>query len=292
MIPSGARPTKSDHRDHSYPRTFGSVLRTNFPLEFDTDAGLTMPDQMSSNTLFTPPVDALPMGCTGYTQSELCGDEDKTIYRPDYTYDQTLFIEGQQRGVGCDIRNSLKSTIIYGVERIDESKGVEEAVKHHRGQYFNVIDATELDSFDDIRSSVLLNQRPVSIGLPWFAPFEYVDETGMIPGVDYSAYVYRKWWFGLRMYAIDGTPWHNAKVAGWVERGGKPYLKVKSWQGKKYGDNGWCYFSREQVNFLMEIEGTAAFTLAKADPTNIENVKHTVLEFILSYLRNRVGLNV
>lgn len=287
---SGAQRIVLDHRDHSYVRTFGSISPVHFPDELNTDAGLTMPDQNASNPLFTPPVVALRMGCTAYTTSELAGDQDKTIYNPQYTYEKTLFMSNLPDGSGCDIRVALKSSIVYGLERIDEQNEGGEALTHRRGQYFNVIDESGLDSFDDIRSAQVQSKNSVSIGLPWFPEYEGIGKDGIIPEIDYSKYTGKDWLGRIQVFA--NVPWHNAKGAGWVTRDGEPYLKVKSWQGKEYGDNGWCYFSRQTINEVMEFEGTGAYTVAQASGDNIGNIKSTFLEFLLSYLRNRVGLPI
>ena len=255
-----------DHRDRSYPRTFGSVR--SFPDSFNTDAGLTMPDQNA---------DGLPMGCTGYTQSELCGDEDKTVYDPKYTYDKSLFMEGQKEGAGiADMRDSLKSTIIYGVM----PKGctdVNEPYKHRRGAYYNVFDETGMDWFDDIRSALMLNDyaRSVSTATPW-----YLEWNAQANGT------------GVVSMGTQIVSWHNWKISGWKTINGVPYLVGKTWQGKNVGDNGWMYFPREVINAVMNIKGTGAYTLAPADAANVQNIKMTILDYIISWLRNVAKLPI
>lgn len=263
MIQHGVNPVETDHRDRSYPRTFGSI-RT-FPDTFNTDAGLTLPDQNA---------DGYPNGCTGYTQSELGSDEDKVIYDPAYTYLKTLFITGGKNGDPCDMRSSLKSTIIYGLKL--KGNDADNAYSHRRGAYYNVVDETGLDTFDDIRSALFTNNYSVSIATPWYLDWDaQANNGGMVtsPGTQI-------------------TSWHNWKICGWKTINGVPYLIGKTWQGKNVGDNGWMYFSRETINAVMEIKGTGAFTLAPANASNMQNIKTTFLEFILSYLRNVVGLKI
>lgn len=263
MIYHGVLPVVKDHRDRSYPRTFGSVR--SFPTNFCTDAGLTMPDQNA---------DGYPNGCTGYTQSELCTDEDKKVYDPAYTYEKALFIMGGKNGDPVDMRSSLKSTIIYGVKL--KGDDTDNPYTHRRGAYYNVTDETELDTFDDIRSALLTNNYSVSIATPWYLEWDEQAKNN-----------------GIVSMGSQITSWHNWKVCGWKTlENGVPYLIGKTWQGDKVGDKGWMYFPREVINAVMQIRGTGAFTLAPASPSNLQNIKTTFLEWILSYLRNVVGLPV
>ncbi len=110
MIQTGVR-CNPDHRDYSHTKTFGSI--TSFPEEFNTDLGVTNPNQNA---------EGLPFGCTGYTQAEVCSDQDGTIYKPSYTYLKTQMMEGTTgQNIGCDIRDSLKSTNVYGVQALNEN---------------------------------------------------------------------------------------------------------------------------------------------------------------------------
>lgn len=263
MIQTGVQPIVKDHRDRSYPRTFGSVR--SFPTDFNTDTGLTLPDQNA---------DGYPNGCTGYTQSELCTDEDKQVYDPAYTYSKTLFIMGAKDGDPCDMRSSLKSTIIYGVKL--KGNDTDNPYAHRRGAYYNVTDETGLDTFDDIRSALLSNNYSVSIATPWYLEW---DSMAGVNGI-------------ISMVGSQITSWHNWKICGWKTIDGAPYLIGKTWQGNSVGLGGWMYFSREVINAVMEISGTGAYTLAPATPANLQNIKSTFLEWILSYLRNIVGLPI
>ena len=255
-MPSGALPLKPDHRDFSFPRTFGAVSPLKFPKEYNCDAGFGFPNQVK---------EGYPNGCTGYTQSEICQDEDKKKYDPAFTYKKTLFMMDYPDGYPCDIRTSLKSTLVYGLSDGDELT----AVTNRRGKYFNVIDSPELDAFDDIRNALWLNHdkgRSVSIGTPWMAEWNFVGKSGKIPS---------KFRFTGR------ESWHNWKICGWKEIDGEPYLMGKTWQGN-VGDKGWLYFPREVINNVMEISGTGAFTVAKATSADVETIKLPLLEHLIS----------
>lgn len=128
MIRHGTSPVRKDHRNYSFNRTFGTTLQ--LPDEYNVDAGFGFPDQNA---------EGYPYGCTGYTQSELCQDQDGARYKPPYTYGKSLFMEGEEgQQVGCTITDSLKSLIVYGPQGIDETTD-QQAATHRRGQYFDVL---------------------------------------------------------------------------------------------------------------------------------------------------------
>lgn len=242
---TGLKPFKKDHRDRSFPATFGST--TDFPRELDLDAGFGFPDQ-----------DALgfPEGCTGFTQSEICQDLDKRKYNPDYTYKKTLMMMNAPAGSPCDIRQSLKSTIVYGVQSGTETD--EQAGTHRRGAYYNVVDETALDSFDDIRSALVKTNSSISFATPWY------DEW------NHNPIILKPW-----SKSIGG---HNLKISGWRYMGGEPYLLWKTWQGGDYK-----LVSRETFNALMP--QALAFTIAPYHEGDFYRVKLAMLETVLSYLR-------
>lgn len=272
-IKNGLKPIKIDHRDYSFHKTFGAVVNpVAMDAEYDCDAGITMPDQNA---------DGLPYGCTGYTQTELCQDEDVIQFSPSYTYTKTRLMEGTYpQEVGCDIRDSLQSTIDYGVlpstlPSVPDSVSIDDiAGNNRRGQYFNVQPLATW--YDGIRSALWLNRsekRSISIGTPWYPDWEPAPGSGILP----------------MPIELDpdkaGASWHNWKVCGWVVIGGYTYLKAKSWQGKGYGSNGWAYFSEDVINQVMAQKGCAAFTLSKAQPADVQRIELSVLQLVLSYLR-------
>lgn len=250
---SGLKPIKKDHRDYSFHRTFGSITSEQFPETFNTDARLTNPNQNA---------DGLPYGCTGYTQSELCQDEDKVVYSPRFTYDAALTMEGQPEGVGCDIRDSLKSTIVYGVWTPGEPK--DEAINHRRGAYYNV-EKSHGDWFDSIRSTIQLNKRSVSVGSYWYPSFMDTDQYGIVK----APHSYDPMFAAL----------HNYKIAGWDTINGIPYLKAKAWIGRI------VYFPREIINQILDNPNAGAFTLTPFNPQDTQQVVLTLYQTVISYLR-------
>jgi len=254
MIEDGLKPIERDKRDYSYHRTFGAAL--SFPSSFNTDRGYKVPNQNA---------DGFHNACTAYTQTSIASDEDGVFYRPYYTYDKTLFMDNSPMGAPCDIRNSLKSTVVYGLQAEGE-KTDDEALAHRRGQYFNVQKTT--DWFDGIRSALYTNKHSVSVGTSWFNEFNL--SAGYVDSFYYNG-------------DPNAYPRHNWKACGWVTRKGKLYLKVLPWQGAGYGDRGFLYFSREVVNKLMSIEGSGAFTFAKARPEDIAYIRSTVAQTLVTY---------
>lgn len=274
---NGVKPLKKDHRDYSYHRTFGNVA-TSF-IECNFDAGFPVTNQEIANPLFNIP--ALPFGCTGYTSTGLCQDADKKQYNPRYTYDETLAMEGIFEGnrewekVGCDIRDSLKSTIVYGVQAPGEMTG-DAALTHRRGAYFALERIGSYDWFDTLRVTFENNKRSISIATPWFPSFAIAPDGIVTAPLSYTD--------------LSEATWHNHRAPGWKMINGLPYIIDYSHQGEDIGDNGALYFGREIINQLMDIPGSGAFTLAPFDGTMIYTVKLTILQTIVSYLRMILAL--
>lgn len=280
MIQNGLKPitkisTKWYPTDRSFIRTFGGIKPIEFPKEFSIDSGLTMPDQIS---------DKLPLGCTAYTQNELCTDQDLIIYDDyEYTYRKTLEMEGvfQLNIQGCDIRDSMK--IICTIGPKTKKEGDVDGEAKARGAYY-VVESKDFDWFDSFRSVILTNFQnnkikcAVSIGTPWFKEWDItgVGSSGIIPQI------------------FTGNPmslsWHNWAIKGWKEINGIPYLLAKTWQGKHYGDGGWSYYSRETINAVMKIKYTGAYTVAPRNASNVQTVKLNLLETLLRFCQTTLEL--
>lgn len=267
MIKSGVTPTKKDHRRYSAHRTFGGTQV--FLSEYNLDAGLTMPDQVD---------DGYPNGCTGYAQAELCQDEDKAQYKPSFTYLKSIFMADVLNGQPVDMETSLKSTKVYGVQGVNETTD-EQATSHRRGAYYQI--ENQSDWFDSIRSTITINKCSVSVATQWFPEFEPVGNGNgklLSDGI-----------ITMPNLKSTGFSWHDWKVCGWKVINGVTYLIGKSWQGKSYGDNGWCYFSREIINKLLETSGAGAFIVAPYDPSKVQTVKLDIISLLISYCRRLIA---
>lgn len=258
----GVRLVKKDHRQWSLHRTF-LLGSTSFviPPEFNLDAGLTNPNQDK---------EGLPLGCTGYTQSELCQDEDKRAYNPRFTYDRGLTLSGinpddpRFEKVGCDLRDSLKSTISYG---LDDWRGTDPAAYVREG-YYDVLDGATGDPFDATITAMWSQRRSVSVATLW--QYEWFEtQHGLIT----SVYI-----------PNPKAPPHNFKICGVKMISGEAHLIAKPWIGPQYGDKGFAYFPRSIVNRMLAIEGAAAFTLAPKTETP-QTVRLPLIDNLCSRLR-------
>lgn len=252
----------TDHRDIAYHRTFGSVA-TPLPLmEYNYDAGFGMQDQNA---------DGLPNGCTGYDNTEVAQDFDRVQYKAVYTYEKTLEMQGLPIGSPCDMRKSLESTIVYGVQKGDETTDLQ-AETHRQGPYLNVELVAGMDWFDSLRLALRNNtNRSVALATPWFQEWESTPSTGCVT----SLFV---------IGDVDNQEWHAHKFCGEKVIDGVPYIMDKSWQGSKIGDRGWLYFDRTAVNRLMAISGTEAFIRLPVGMLTVQTIKLDILETIFSYI--------
>lgn len=265
MIKSGAKKIPRDPRDFDLLKTrkLGIAKMPELPPNFDIDAHLSMPDQNA---------DGKPFGCTGYTTTEICTDEDGVHYDDiDFTLSKT---KGYDPNGGADIRESLSTAVDFGVKTLKEK--AEDAIKHKREAYFRITAQFPFDWFDAIRVAMWITQderRAVSMATPWYP--EWMNPQKGIVTTPIST--------------LAQASWHNWKVVGWKMIDGKSYLIGKTWQGKNYGDNGLAYFSREIINNVMVIRGTGAFTLDKVMPPDLDKIKTvdlTVVETLVKFMQN------
>lgn len=250
----------TDHRDHALHRTFGTTATLLSPMEYNYDAGFGMPDQNA---------DGYPEGCTGYSQSEEAQNADGNRYKAVYTYDKTLQMQGLPAGSPCDIRTSMKSTQVYGVQEPAENTDVE-AESHRQGPFFNVDLVPGMDWFDSIRLALRNNpKRCISMATPWFNEFRNWDANGVLPS----------------FFTGDPNtmPWHNHLFTGETIVP-DPFILDKSWQGPNIGDKGYLKWNRTLVNAVMAISGTEAFLRRPIGDEPIQNIELTLLETALSYI--------
>lgn len=266
---NGTRPLKIDHRDYDLHRTFGVAQTPIFPNELMIDAGLWMPNQNQPESEFGNP--PLPYGCTEYTQSDLCADQDGILYNPMYLEN---IVHANTNG-GADMREVLKVVVNQGTQKKD-------GTITKRTGFFNIKAYAPLDYFDAIRYAMLSGgqeRRSVSWGTPWYPIWE---QTAMQMNPIMPA---------MLSYDPTGCGWHNSKFAGWKTINGVTYLVNKSWQGTNCGENGWLYFSREVVNAVMQVPGTAAFTVTSMGSNQpIVTIPTTTWQWLISNIRNFLGL--
>lgn len=282
MIRGGTQPHKDDRRDFDFFKNHESFGATILPSVIDNDAHLWMPDQNTYEPIFGN--DAEPYGCTNYSQNDHAADRLGILFNPAYTESIT---HANEKG-GLDMRVSFQAVIDHGVQT------KEGRIVFPFKAYYNVKAQGGMDWFTAFRACMAITKgRSVSIGIPWFAYFENsvvqnADGTftiGALPD-DWNAILPMP--PSLKTFNV---PWHNAVIArttdrntkGEMLRGGEIFLAVKSMQGERYGDKGWCYMDQKLANALFNIPYTIALV---GSPTKLDNVA----TIDMSWLKNITSL--
>lgn len=272
---SGYRPRKflwmhvKDHRDHDFLKThlMGSVGVPELPPEIRNDRKLWMPNQNEPEPIFGNP--AMPDGCTDYAQNDLASNFANELFNPAYTESKT---HANANG-GGDMRVSFSSVINDGVQN---KAGI---IKKPFKQYFIVVAQATLDWFDAFRTSLFLGQadfREISVGMPWFSEYESTGPDGQLPTP-------ANW--------KSPMSWHDAVVCGYVLKNqeglvfSEPKLEIKSWQGTKYADEGYCYMSRAQANMTFSMSGTIALIGSPVAVPGVQYVDLSWVQYVLSFAR-------
>lgn len=245
-----------DHRDWSFHKTFGRKAGAiPFPPSYNTDAGLTMPNQDLENDQFSPAVPPIPYGCTSYEVSEIAID----LGNPPALVSPLLVENVTQSNAkhGYDLRQAMLVGVKLGL-----FTGI-----------FNV-EAIGQDSFDAVRDAMIsggTERRSVAVASEWLPPFETVRQDGLLTT-------------NINLNDPNLT-WHAWKICGWETIGDQVYLVGKSWQGRGYGNGGLVYFSRPLFNTLMSVSGSVAFTATKGIVPPVQTISTTLLQWIISYAR-------
>ncbi len=292
---------KVDFRDWHFHELVGSAHPSTFADEYDADAGLTFPVQDFANT-----------ECTAITVTDMCTDQDGIVYSFDYQMMKTLVLMGLGPDAdGADPRRAASVPIYIGLledslaavrsNKVGQHKAVDpslwpadldtEAAKHKKPAYLRA-DTGPHDVFDNIRSAQSLaldEKRSGGIATPWYGEWE--DETGS-DGILLEA---PKRCISEHMFKACGWVVHNSR--GDLIRHGEPFLKVKSWNSKVWGDNGYCYLSRSAVNrqfnqpFNPQTWASFSFVYEKVDPNTAESLslrKSELTDVVLQFLMNKL----
>lgn len=286
MIKNGTGPSIFDRRDYSFHRTFPKFAAATPPIlelkEYNYDRGLTMYNQNVAN----PPhnVNPLPYGCTGFTSTDICTDQDGKLYSPQYTYERTCFMEGHDTNEGCQIRNSMKSLRIFPPRVPGEPD--EAALDNRRPQYFNVDRASGRDWFDSFRIALraqIDTKTGISMGIPWYRSFAFVTQDGVLMTPTDAEVA------AVKADAFT-VGWHDVKVSGEKTINGIPYLCLKPWQGKLFGDNGWVYMSRECFNKTFDIYGTIGARPGLASRGDIKTIVPDLYQWIMTFVQRVLAI--
>lgn len=263
MIKHGARPTRINHLDRDYHKSFGTTGSTDgLPAEYFTDASSDFPDQNA---------DGQPYGCTNYTQAALATDltSGQRVYKPS---DLEVVTHANQQG-GYDIRQSLLKCCPPTMSDRLRLGWI--------AAFYQIKPSGIIDAFDAFRLAQISGQperRSLSIGTPWFTSWEQAIQRGIrimpMPTDDELALIRKN----SGMY-----PWHNSEFGGWTTTDGVLLYRDKSWQGSNVG---YVYFSREVINVVLSIKGTVGFTATNQTPTSIQTIDVSAVQFIVSFIRN------
>lgn len=274
----GLKPTLIDPKDTHFRHDvlFGAAV--SFPDEFLVDNDI-FPDQNA---------DGRPTECTGYTVANIGGNEDAVAYSPDYNYMKTLEIQNLPSTTdGADARTAFKVSVAFGLlpdtlVPEDVTHGTQAWAANQSNWPLTLDTQTAKkpaytpvgpvgDFFDGIRS-VVSQRKTVGMATQWSPSFETISTNGILPDNPVSLY------------------WgHMYQVCGWKTFYGVPYIQLKTWQGKGYGNSGWCYMSRTLCNRLMGTLGAYAATLENLPQDTIDQIKAkelTLLEVILGLVQN------
>lgn len=270
MIHSGTRPLKPDHRDFDYfkSKKFGAIP-TELPREYFVDAGFWMPNQVTGSE--SPKVSPQPYGCTNFTSCDVCSDEDRVLYNPDYL---EVYTHANAQG-GIDVRTSLKAVLKYGMQNFTDKM----ITLNLHPAYYNIQPSGAIDAFDSVRLAMLSassEKRGVSIGSPFWLQWGVPGLSGILPTPDFN---------------LEYASWHNWACKGWKTIDNVPYLICKMWCGDGYGDKGFVYMSREIFNATMAVPGSCAFTIDKKMEGEPDTVDMGLIDTIVSYVRRLFNLS-
>lgn len=254
---SGLKPIKKDHRDYDYHKTYGSSSTPTLPDNYTVSQGW-YPNQAQADNSFTPRVPPLPYGCTDWTPCVVCGDEDGARYNPGFIENFTH----ANANVGGDIRVALSAIKNNGLQLPDGT-----IVKKHQA-YFNVNPSGNIDWFDAVRLAMYS---------------AYNEKRGVIIG----SYFYPNWGLRSGILPVPEAGWdtllHCWGVEGWSTVNDQPYLQCNFLIGIDYGQ---ALMSRPIFNQLMQWGYSGAFTIEKNVLGVIQTVDMSIVERIVSYIRN------
>lgn len=266
MMIKGARLTGRIPRK-KFHLLFGGTA--NIP-DFNVDVELQMPNQDT---------DAAQTECTAYAVTDLGTDIDHNLYSPDWTYAQTLRLEGSvPTTAGADPLTAMQVAIsqgllpksvapitcltmseLYCANWQNWSTWTYLATNALQWAKIDVLDALGMgDAFSSVLSASYTAQRGISVATDWYPEWEQIGPDGILP---------------MPASITEVSSGHNYAVKGQKTINGIRYWIVKSWQGVTYGDHGWCYMSQEVANSVMGISGATALVYASSGSRWLARVK-------------------
>lgn len=259
MNTKGLKRLPKDSRDFSFHRNFGAVPLTTVPDYYVLPS--TILDQNGFNA------------CTGFAAAADVETETGEPQDPFYYYAKEAVIAKNLSLDGYDMRTKMKVRSKFGSLPLASTPAALKAsknfsllanpaswpasldtiaAKNKTGNFYAI--TGPYDVFDSIRSAMWLQRdlkRCADLGIMWM----------------------NEWDNALRGIIQDGavTPGggHDIKCGGWTDRyiagdqakfiDGKVRLAIQNSWSKKAGDDGWFYFTRQQVNKYLIPSDFGAF---------------------------------
>lgn len=233
---------RHDSRDKQFHQHFGQLATADFPNEIDFDTA-----QFD---------DIQPLGdvkCTCYTTCDIAEDQENR------TFDiQDLWNRIPQSAYGAEPRQVLGEVVKNGLL----PQGQTERAKDWKS-YWSAISGSR-DSFDNLRSALMISQSPVGVAIYWCAEWLNTPALRVMP---------------IGKTKLNG---HMFSIEGWKQVNGEPMLIVEAWIGRK------LYMPRSVFNKAMSDYGCGAWVLSTNEID--EKIRLNILEKIKDACINAIIL--
>lgn len=231
---------KHDSRDNVFQNKFGQTIHLPDELNFDT-----------------PQYDDVqPIGdvkCTCYTTCDIAEDQKKMEFD---IVDLWQRIPSNQ--LGADPRDVLKEAVKNGLL----PKGQTERLKDWKS-FWSALGGVR-DSFDNVRSALVMSNSPVFNASYWYAEWVGVPQSGILP---------------MGKKPLNG---HAYCIEGWKQVNGEPMLIIEAWVGRK------LLMPRDVFNEAMKPYGMQSWVLSTSE---IDSKRQkTILEAIRDACINAIIL--
>lgn len=265
--------------------------------DFNTDAGLWMPDQDQ---------DGAPSECTGYWNADAATDIFKKLFSPDWHYAMTLWLEGEiPNELGADPDVAMQVGVLLGfLTSVSEggapfnAKSVGELYAANWRNWGSVPSSVAApfaqngvldalgngDPLSSIIAASYTAKMPVSCTTPWYMEWnESTPPSGVMPMPASPSL--------LTVPGYGQIPYHNYAIKGQKTINGQVYGIVKAWNGANFGDHGFGYIGQDvaQAVFTQPQTGARIF-----DPQAIRVLGELkiIVEHFFPILRSQLPASV
>lgn len=286
----GLKPLPYDKRDLSFHRTFGAVPLTGVPDFYVLPS--TILDQNGFNA------------CTGFSAAADVETETGVQQNPFYYYAKEAVIAKGISLDGYDMRTKMKVRSKFGSLPLANTPAALKtekdfsilanpanwplaldtiAAKNLTGSYYSI--GGPYDIFDSIRSAMWLQKdlkRCADLGIMWMNEWDTAHKGIILDG------------------AVTPAGGHDIKCGGWTDRyisdgimflDGKLRLAIQNSWSTGAGDQGWFYFTREQVNKYLVPSDFGAFIWVNALPPDNAQTISTMQNLINQMKQLIININ-